>query len=327
MNLPHTPRTISIVTRQDLDALLEQVEQRVTNPRAGIFGPESISWRIDREAALFLGAGRAALLQLAHPWVTSALTQHSSLLDDPIARFHNTFRIVFTMVFGSAPQAFTAAKSLHQLHARIRGEIASPIGAYRSGSHYEANHIPALRWVYATLVDSALLAYECVLPPLTPSERSRYLAESKTFASLFGIPAHELPGDSGAFSAYMSEMFESDLLGADETAISLAHRLLSGAGSWLQPPKWYRDLTAFWMPARLRHDFRLEYDAANQQAADQALKWLRPIYRRLPPTLRFNGAYHEACARLAARKPGLLTRSSNQFWIGQPLLPFPETEP
>src|ERR1035441_5859058 len=74
------------VTRADLESLLASVEQRVANPLAGIFGTDSISWKINRESALFLGAGRAALLQLAHPWVAVALTQHSSLLNNPIAR-------------------------------------------------------------------------------------------------------------------------------------------------------------------------------------------------------------------------------------------------
>lgn len=70
-----------------------------SDPHAGIFGPSSISWKVNRESVLFLGAGRAALLQLAHPWVAAALHQHSNLGTDPIARFHNTFRVVFTMVF------------------------------------------------------------------------------------------------------------------------------------------------------------------------------------------------------------------------------------
>src|SRR6204780_4898177 len=83
------------VSPDESEALLAAVEARTTNPNAGIFGPESMSWRINRESALFLGAGRAALLQLAHPWVATALAQHSSLLARPIARFHNTFRILF----------------------------------------------------------------------------------------------------------------------------------------------------------------------------------------------------------------------------------------
>ena len=37
---------------------------------AGVFGPDSAAWRVNGEAVIvFLGAGRALLLQLAHPWV------------------------------------------------------------------------------------------------------------------------------------------------------------------------------------------------------------------------------------------------------------------
>src|SRR5262249_27282089 len=80
--------------------------------REGVFGPRSISWKVDRESALFLGAGRAALLQLAHPWVAAALDQHSSLRADPLARFHGTFRLIFSMVFGTLEQALAASRHI-----------------------------------------------------------------------------------------------------------------------------------------------------------------------------------------------------------------------
>ncbi len=176
-----------LVSRPELEALLDSIANRTVDRRAGIFGPESVTWKINREAALFLGAGRAALLQLAHPWVTTALAQHSTLMGDPIARFHNTFRIVFTMIYGSLDQALAAARHLHSLHTGIRGELQEPVGVWPAGSHYEANEIAALRWVFATLVESAVLAYECVLP-LSDAEREQYYEESKTMAALFGIP-------------------------------------------------------------------------------------------------------------------------------------------
>jgi len=56
--------------------------------------------RVDREALTFLGTRRALLLQLADPWVAAAIVQHSRTLADPIGRFHRTFAVVFTMVFG-----------------------------------------------------------------------------------------------------------------------------------------------------------------------------------------------------------------------------------
>ena len=314
----------SLVTRDDLDSLLAAIHPRVDHPAAGVFGPKSITWRINRESALFLAAGRAALLQLAHPWVATAIRQHSSVLNRPIARFHNTFRIVFTIIFGSADQAFAAARSLHGLHTRIRGELTSAVAGYEQGSSYEANFIPALRWVYATLIESAVLAYEVVLPPLSQAQREAYYAESKVFASFFGIPAGALPPDWASFAAYINEMCASDALGVDSSSRAMAQSLLRGAGSWIRLPRWYRALTAAWMPPRFRQEFALSYGNMEQVSADRARRWLPRVYRKLPSNLRFVGPYQEACARLVHKKAGPLIRRSNQFWIGEPRMPFAE---
>ena len=316
--------TGELVTRSDLERLLAAVESRNGDTCAGIFGPQSISWRINCESALFLGAGRAALLQLAHPWVAAALRQHSSLLADPIARFHNTFRIVFTMVFGTTQQAFSAARGLHQLHTRIGGDLPSAVAGYARGSRYEANHIPALRWVYATLVESAVLAYEGVMPALTHPERETYYAESKVLAGLFGIPAAALPADWTTFKGYVAEVCTSDELGVDEQARSMAQGLLAGAGSWVHPPRWYRALTTAWLPPRLREEFGLPFGPADERAVIKAQRRLPRLYRQVPGFLRFVGPYHEARARLAGRAPGPLGRASTRFWTGASRMPFGE---
>jgi uncharacterized protein (DUF2236 family) len=313
-----------LVSRSDLDSLIATVASKVVDPKAGIFGPESISWRINRESALFLGAGRAALLQLAHPWVATALEQHSSLMSDPLARFHGTFRVVFTMIFGSAGQAFAAARGLHALHTRIRGTLPGPIAGYASGARYEANFAPALRWVYATLVDSAVIAYECVRPALTEDERGRYYAESGVLAGLFGIPASALPESWPAFEEYMRAMCASDALGVEERARAMAQGLLAGAGSWVKPPRWYRALTTAWLPQRFREEFGLAFGAAEERAVEKARFWLPRVYRSLPSSIRFTGPYREACARLSGRGPGLWTRASNRFWIGGERMPLGE---
>jgi uncharacterized protein (DUF2236 family) len=310
-----------VVGRDDLEALLARVERNIANPCAGIFGPESITWRINRESALFLGAGRAALLQLAHPWVAVALEQHSSLMANPIARFHNTFRVVFTMIFGSAGQALAAARSLHALHTHIQGELPSAVAGYASGSHYEANYVPALKWVYATLVESAVMAYEFALPPLSEAQRETYYAESRVLAGLFGIPLAALPANWGAFRAYVGEMFTSHALGVDARSRAMAHNLLAGAGSRVKPPLWYRALTTAWLPVRFREEFGLDFGMAEEREIARVRRWLPRIYRALPSFVRFTGAYHEACARLGHRSPGLLTRASNRFWIGVERMP------
>src|SRR3954453_5049733 len=128
-------------SRADSEALIAAIERGTADPRAGIFGPQSMSWRINRESALFLGAGRAALLQLAHPWVATALEQHSSLMSQPIARFHSTFRIVFDMILGTLRQAMAAARHLYTVHTLIRGQMSEDIAAWARGSPYEAHEI------------------------------------------------------------------------------------------------------------------------------------------------------------------------------------------
>lgn len=310
------------VTRAASESLIAAVASRTVDANAGIFGPHSISWKINRESALFLGAGRAALLQLAHPWVATALQQHSSLLHRPIARFHNTFRIVFTMIFGSLPQATAAARHLYNLHTRIQGQMPESVAAYPRGAHYQANEVAALRWVYATLVESAVLAYECVLPALSAQQLETYYAESKTLAALFGLPAEALPENWNAFRDYCSAMELSADLGASPAARGMAHALLAGAGSRVKPPRWYRALTTAWLAPRFVQEFDLSLSPQDVSSLRRARIWLPRIYPRLPHTLRFVGPYLEASARLAGRAPTHIAQISNRFWIGDRELPF-----
>src|SRR5215207_10533073 len=102
-----------LLSANDFENTLDTVRAAAAGGDEGVFGPESLIWRVDREAAVFLGAGRALLLQLAHPWVAAGIAEHSTTLADPIGRFHRTFAIMFTLVFGSLDQACAVARRLH----------------------------------------------------------------------------------------------------------------------------------------------------------------------------------------------------------------------
>ena len=301
------------VTAAAFEAQLARAAVEAAGEREGLFGPNSMRWRVDREAALFLGAGRALLLQLAHPWVAAAVAEHSRALDDPIGRFHATFSTVFAMVFGSRDEALAMARRLHRRHAGITGQLPD-------GGPYEANNRAALRWVHATLAHTALLAYGLVAS-VTPEERARYYQESVRFAGLFGLAPTELPPDWDGFAASFDATLHSDTLAVSETARATAARLLAGAGSWIVVPAWYRALTAELLPPHLRAAFGLAYGPAQRDAAARALRRIRRLYPRLPKRLRFVGPYFEAQERMAGRaRPSLATRLGNRFWIGRPAL-------
>src|SRR5215468_9609382 len=181
-----------LVRVEDFERCLEIVRTGAAGPREGVFGPASVTWRVDREAAIFLGAGRALLLQLAHPWVAAAIAQHSRTFTDPIGRFQRTFKITLTMVFGTTDEAVSAARRLHWRHARIHGVLAEGVGPFPAGSSYRANDVAALRWVYATLTETSPLVCELLGPRLSTEDRERYYAETRLFAALFGIPQDAL---------------------------------------------------------------------------------------------------------------------------------------
>jgi uncharacterized protein (DUF2236 family) len=309
------------VSGAHLERFLGELKTGTARPAEGLFGPQSITWKINRESALFLAAGRAALLQLAHPWVAAAIAQHSRTLRDPVGRFHQTFRVMFTMVFGSVEQALSASRHLHRRHEAIQGSMPESTGPFERGTRYEANDLDALRWVFATLVDSAVVAYELVLPPLAAAEREQYYAESKKIAALFGIPGAALPGDWEEFTQYVESAFDSEMLTVSSLARNMAHGLQAGAGAWLRPPFWYRALTVHLLAPRLRNDFDLLYGEREQHAAERARRWLPVVYRCVPAAVRFVGPYHESRARLLGRsKPNLLVQLSNRLWVGQPEL-------
>ncbi len=313
-----TPQPYTIVTEADLDRELDIIQSTAASGPAGIFGPDSVIWRIDRELAVFLGAGRALLLQLAHPWVASAIAQHSRSLADPVGRFHRTFGIVFTMVFGTTGQALTAARHLHRRHSAIRGLVGEDLGIFAAGSPYCADDVAALRWVHATLADTALLAYQLVHPSLPGEDRERYYEEMRWFAALFGIPQSALPQSWADFARYVDDMFSSDTLAVGSAARSIAAELFSGAGARLRAPFWYRGLTASLLPPRLRDAFDLPYGPSERRSVERVLTVFRHVYPWVPDRLRYVAPYHEALARLAGRdRPAPLTRVLNRFWIGR----------
>jgi uncharacterized protein (DUF2236 family) len=301
----------------DLERSLDLVRARAAGPAEGLFGPGSTLWQVDREAILFLGAGRALLLQLAHPWVAAAIAEHSSALADPLGRFHRTFDIVLTLVFGSLDQALAASRRLHQRHAEIFGRMPAPLGAYAEGSPYRANEVSALMWVHATLVDTALAVHDLVLPPLGREARERYYADCRRLGLLFGIPLESQPADWAAFAAYVEASIGSDRLAVGPAAREIGIRVLAGAGR-LPVLAWYRAVTAALMPEPLRAAFELPFGKAEQRRADRALNIIRRSYPALPARVRHVGPYQEAMGRLSGRnRPDLLTRSLNRLWIGR----------
>jgi uncharacterized protein (DUF2236 family) len=287
-----------------LEARLTELAPVIGDARAGLFGPGSKLWEVNRHSVIFLGGGRAALLQLAHPHVAQAIADHSRSLRDPLGRFQRTFANVFDMVYGPADRAFAAARRVHRVHTGIRGTLCEGSGARPAGETYFANDPEALLWVHATLWETSVAVFESIVRPLSGDEKERYYAETRRFAALFGIPERLLPASWPAFQAYNEQMWESSELGVTGPARAIADALLEAPIRALGPAaRWYRGFVGAMLPARLRREFGLPGgDPADQRRFERDLRWLRRVEPRLPRRLRLLPPYVGALRRLEGRE-------------------------
>jgi uncharacterized protein (DUF2236 family) len=290
------------VTAEELESSIAALRREIRDPRAGLYGPGTVFWEVSRELLVFLGGGRAALLQIAHPFVARAIADHSATKQSPLARFHRTFQHVFAMVFGDLEHAIGSARRVHAIHRRIQGAIGERVGPYDEASRYEANDEEALFWVHATLVDSALAAHDAAVAPLDRATRATFYEESRRFARLFGIPDRVMPRTYDAFEEYNRAMWGS--LRVCSSAVELAGFLLSPAAIRTQAiAGWYRTMTAGLLPEPIREQLGLAFGPDERRLFDASTRALRRLRRSLPDRLCYLPAYLDAKRRLEG-KPG-----------------------
>jgi uncharacterized protein (DUF2236 family) len=310
------------IDKAQLREQLEDVRGVVVEPLEGLFGPRSMFWEVMRYSTTFIGAGRALLLQTAHPWVASAVAQHSQMVVDPLGRFHRTFRSVFSMVFGSLEQALAASIHVHNIHATVFGRLDEQAGIFGTDSYYQANEVHALIWVYATLVETAMQTYELIVRPLTDAEKEHYYRDSKLFAHCFGIPASALPPTWTSFVEYNEWMWKSDRLFVGQPAMDIA-RLAFDMSLPLRPAaNYYKTITSMLLPPRIRELYDLPPATAhNVELGARFIRNVKLIFPHLPRALRFMPPYQEACRRIEGKHaPDLLTGAFNWLTVGQRVL-------
>lgn len=293
-----------LVTPHEFEERIASVARRVKDPRAGLYGPASVSWRVYREASVMLGGGRATLLQLAHPYVAYGVDQHSATRRDPVGRFRRTFENVFAMVFGDLDAAIACARRVYAMHTKVLGEISEHAGHFPAGHRYQANDTDALFWVQATLIDTSVQIHELLVGPLQPEEKERFYEEAHLFGALFGIPDDAMPESWPAFQRYMDAMLAGDVLAASRPAKEMARFLF-------RPPRpiagpavgWYKMLTTSLLPPRMRAEFDLPYGKLEEAIAERTTSLLRAMRKGTPRRLRYFPDYVEAIRRVNGRSP------------------------
>src|SRR5690242_18070738 len=123
-------------------------------------------------------------MQIAHPLVAAGVAAYSDFRSRPLDRLQRTLDLMLTIVFADAAAALAAARAIDGVHARVHGTLPEPVGPFAAGTPYDARDPALLLWVFATLVDTALLVYERFVGRLSASDRATYYDEGKTTGRL-----------------------------------------------------------------------------------------------------------------------------------------------
>jgi len=154
----------------------------------GLFGPDSITWRVHADPLMGVAGLRALLLQSLHPVIIEAVGAFSDYRDDPWGRLARTAEYVAVTTYGSASEAMLAGSRVRAVHARVEGLTAT-------GAEYRADDPQLLAWVHCCLVASFLELVTRGGLRLTGAEQDRYIAEQVRAGMLVGLEPGEVPAD------------------------------------------------------------------------------------------------------------------------------------
>jgi uncharacterized protein (DUF2236 family) len=260
------------------------------NEDLGLFGPDSIIWRVNRESAVTLAGTCAILMQFAHPKVAAGVRDHSRYQVDAVGRLRRTLDLTMAIVFGRRPVAMEAIRAINSTHRTVRGP------------GYSATDPDLLLWVHATLVYSALRGYRALVGPLTAAEGDQYYQDTKEIGVLLGIPREIYPTRVEEFEAYLHGMIDRRevSVGADARHMAevVLHPEFRGVPRMAFAP--LSVITAGLLPPTLREGYRLKWGRAQRAAFTACCAGLPRLVAITPEPVRWLPPARDAYRRLRA---------------------------
>jgi uncharacterized protein (DUF2236 family) len=166
------------------------------DPDLGLFGPDSVSWRLHAEPILWMAGFRALLLQTLHPRALAGVLQNSNFREDPWGRLFRTARFYGDVVYGSTDVARRAGARVRGLHSRLS---ATDPG---TGEAFRVDDPELLLWVYVTATESFCTTALRGGLALSDADVRRYYEEQRAVAELVGLEPESVPATPADIEAY-----------------------------------------------------------------------------------------------------------------------------
>jgi uncharacterized protein (DUF2236 family) len=281
-----------------------------TEDDTGLFGPDSVSWRVHAEPILWLAGLRALLLQMLLPRAIAGVLQNSNFRQDPWGRLLRTARFYGEVVYGTRARAEAAGARVRMIHSRMTGVDRA------SGESFRIDESELLLWVYVTATESFCSTAQRAGLGLSAGDVDRYYAEQRAVAELVGLDPLTVPSTASDIEEYYVAMRPRLAAGADAraTARFLALPALPwGLGYTPIRPMWI-GVAAYGfslLPPWARRLYGMPGLPTTDLSATLTARALRSAVRALP-TRVLDGPLQRA-ARLRAERIGEGRRQTQQI--------------
>lgn len=305
--LRQAPAPDAAVDRHDIDRSFAELRALVTDPQQGLFGPDSMMWRMVKPIPVVpMMLMEAGLLEAPHPWIAFG-TMGSKSSSEFLPRFHRSADAFYDWFCADLDTALRTARRVFGYHSQITGTLPEAIGGYDAGQRYMANQQDVLMWVWATLIRPLKEYYEHFEGALSPAEVDRYYDECRRFSQLFGIDQDLLPDSWSAFVAYFDGVTASPVMDLSREFLDRPGPLSGDvSGSWKQRllTTWILSIDAARLPPKVRAQYpHLPTGRRHRLVATATLRALPLLWRLLPHDLRDSPRCRLAWRRVGAEGP------------------------
>jgi uncharacterized protein (DUF2236 family) len=167
----------------------------------GLFGPESVTWRIMREPVIWVAGFRALYLQALHPRVMRGTWQNTSFAKPGEAwgRFVRTSEFVGVRTYGTLAEVDRAARRVRKLHASLTGTDAD-------GTRFRLNEPELLLWVHCGEVASYADIARRSGMGVSGADLDAFVDEQRRSAAVVGLDPDAVPASVSALEAYYEQI-------------------------------------------------------------------------------------------------------------------------
>lgn len=273
----------------------------------GLFGPDSVTWRVQSDPIMWVAGLRALLLQATHPAAMAGVLDHSDFRVDPWGRLTRTADYVGTVAFGSSDEVAEAGRRVRGVHAKVRGIDG------RTGRTYSARDPHLLTWVHCCEVESFLTTFQRAGGGLSPSQVDAFYAEQTRAAAVVGLDPAAVPSSAAAMASYFRKM-QPELLAGEGARRAARYVLLPPMPTWVQlatPARagWFAvaGLAGALLPRWARRLYRLPGLPVTDVAATVGLRALHTALQQAPERYRVGPHLRAAQERLAQSDSGAMS--------------------